>query len=268
MACTVVFIDADNQPPALAAPLAKFLASMGRDVGRIIVAGNSSGDRVRGWEQALLTALPGTEVQCHVAPLRKQSADVRLMFELAPFYHRDPDPATLILVLSRDDLLLAATECLVAKGHNAMIAVGGGANGTPIVADLPIVVLPSPQPAATSTPPSPVAALSNAPINAATTGTAVTIDQQTVSAAVTKIRQSIAPNKQGGYEASAVGQVLAKLGHDKAMREKIVKAIPNRTTLAERTAEPAVCRSHCPLRKSLGQRNLDRLNLQREEIVQ
>lgn len=129
MACTVVFIDADNQPPALAAPLAKFLASMGREASRVVVAGNSAGDRVRGWEQAILTALPGTDVQCHVAPLRKQSADVLLMFELAPFYHRAPDPSVLILVLSRDDLLLAATECLVAKGHNAMIAVGGAMNG-------------------------------------------------------------------------------------------------------------------------------------------
>lgn len=227
MTSTLVFIDADNQPPALAAPLSRFLSSLGRDVSRVIVAGNGAGDRVRGWEQALLAARPEVDVRCHIAPMRKQSADVRLMFELAPFYHREPDPSTLILVLSRDDLLLAATECLAAKGHNAMIAVGGSVNGTPVVADLPVVVLPAPQQAAATAPSSPPPAPAPTPAPPPTNASSAGIPQQVVTAAVAKIKQTLSPNKQGGYAASAVGQVLAQLGHDKATRTKIVKAIPN-----------------------------------------
>lgn len=51
-------------------------------------------------------------------------------------------------------------------------------------------------------------------------------DNQIVSAAITRIREQLKPNQQGGYAASAVGQVLAQMGHDKATRARIVKQIP------------------------------------------
>lgn len=226
MSSTLLFIDADNQSPALAAPLARFLSSIGREATHAIVAGNSAGVRVGAWQQALIAALPGIDVQCHVAPLRKQSADVRLMFELARVFHGEPDPSTLILVLSRDDLLLAATECLVTSGHHAMVAVGHTSNGAPVFADLPVVVLPSPQ----TTMPSSQASIETDTSSAPTTPpnhAADAVEKRTVLAAVAKIKQSVVPNKQGGYAASAVGHVLAQLGHDKNQRAKIVNAIPN-----------------------------------------
>ena len=223
MATTLLFVDADNQPPILASTLTRFLKTIGRDSAKAFVAGNGVGDRVRNWEAALKEAVPGIEVSCHIAPLRKQSADVRLMFELATFYHGEPEPAVLLAVFSRDDLLVAATESLVQRGHNAMIVIGAGSNGMALNTDVPVVVLTTPQqantqPAITSTPPP-------------TTSTAVQpthkSDSQLVATAITKIRQQLKPNKQGGYAASAVGQVLSQLGHDKAMRTKIVKLIPN-----------------------------------------
>lgn len=224
MATTLLFVDADNQAPILASTLTRFLKTIGRNSAKAIVAGNGVGDRVKNWESALREALPDIEVSCHVAPPRKQSADVRLMFELAPFYHGQPDHSVLLVVFSRDDLLVAATECLVERGHNAMIVVGATSNGASLLTDVPVVVLTTPQqvtssPVMAPAPPLLAPTTSNQPV--------VKTDCQLVSAAITKIRQQLKPNKQGGYAASAVGQVLAQLGHDKATRTKIVKQIPN-----------------------------------------
>lgn len=219
MTRTILFIDADNQPPALAPALTRFLKGIDRHCAQAIVAGNGMGDRVRGWEQALQEAVPSIAIRCHLAPLRKQSADVRLMFELAPFYHGEPDPSMLIVVLSRDDLLLAATECLAAQGHNALIAVGASPNGTPLVTELSIVVLPVPQQAVVTAAPEASSDDSH--------GAATKIDTKTISTAIVKIRQTLSPNKQGGYSASAVGQLLSQLGHDKAARTQILRTIPN-----------------------------------------
>ena len=222
MTSTLLFVDADNQAPMLAATLARFLKSIGRNSAKAIVAGNSSGDRVRNWESALRGALPDIDVSCHVAPLRKQSADVRLMFELALFYHGQPDSSVLLVVFSRDDLLVAAAECLVERGHNVMLAVGAVQNGTSLLTDVPVVVLATPQQVATvsATPQPPVPQVISSPLLAKA-------DAQLVTAVVAKIRQQLKPNKQGGYAASAVGQVLSQLGHDKATRTRIVKQIPN-----------------------------------------
>lgn len=224
MVTTLLFVDADNQAPILALTLTNFLKIIGRTSASAIVAGNGVGDRVQNWESALREALPGIEVTCHVTPLRKQSADVRLMFELATFYHGEPDPSVLLVVFSRDDLLLAASECLVQRGHNVIIALGASSNGTPLLTEVPVVVLASPQQATASI----VAALpTSVPAPATVDTPGIKLDKQVVSAALNNIRQSLKPNKQGEYEASAVGQILYQLGHDKAMRTKILKQIPN-----------------------------------------
>lgn len=219
MTQTILFIDADNQPPALMPALSRFLASIGRKGTRAVVAGNGVGDKVRGWESALEAAMPGIEVCCHVAPVRKQSADARLLFELAPYYHGEPDPSQLVMLLSRDDLLIAAAECLAARGHNSLLAFASASGTEPLAAEVPVVVLSSPQP----TP----AANSAPPATPSKDAAQAQIDARLVAKAVATIRKALNPNKQGGYAASAVGQVLAQLGHDKASRAKIIKSIPN-----------------------------------------
>lgn len=231
MTRTLIFIDADNQPPALAPALNRFLKAVDRTDVRGIIAGNGTGDRVRGWEAALKDAYPGIDVCCHVAPVRKQAADVLLMFELAPHYHAKPDPAVLFVVVSRDELFVAAAECLASRGHNAMLVVGATGNGSPLAVDVPVVLLspapsvPQPVPAAPLLPSSVSKPAGAAPAssNAAT----AKVDSKAVAAAITELRQKLSPSKQGGYAASAVGQVLSQMGYDKAMRTRIVGAIPN-----------------------------------------
>lgn len=231
MTRTLIFVDADNQPPALAPALTRFLKAVERTDVRGVVAGNGTGDRVRGWEAALKDAYPCIDVCCHVAPVRKQAADVRLMFELAPYYHAEPDPAVLLIIVSRDELFLAATECLVARGHNAMLAVGAVSNGHSLVVDAPVVLLSLPQPT-----PQPVPIAPSLPQSKSTSasvvpppsnGAQVKVDSKAVGDVITELRRKLGPNKQSGYAASAVGQVLSQMGYDKAMRAKIVGAIPN-----------------------------------------
>lgn len=217
---TLLFVDADNQAPALVRPLLRFIGNVGREVSGAIVAGNGSGDRLRAWEVALSDAVPDASIRSHVAPMRKQSADVRLMFELATLYHGQPDSSLLVVVVSRDDLLLAAAECLSALGHNVLIAVGASSPATPVITELSVVVLPSPQQSAT-------AAATRPPTTSTVAQASTGVDPQTIAAAIKQIKQSLSPHQDGGYAASAVGQVLSQLGHDKATRTKIVSAIPN-----------------------------------------
>jgi len=218
-----VFIDADNQAPALAKPLLDFLVGIGRRADRIFIAGNGSGDRVKGWQIALQDIEPEVPIAAHIAPMRKQSADVRLMFELATLFHGQPDPQGLILIFSRDDLLLAAAEALKSQGHHVLIAVGASAPAAPLTTELPVVVLPQPQTASAQT----AQKEAVTPAEAKQAAVPTEVVPQVVNAAITKIRQALSQSKGGGYAASAVGQVLSQMGYDKATRARIVKAIPN-----------------------------------------
>lgn len=219
----MVFVDADNQSPTLAKPLLRFLSGIGHSTGRIFIAGNGSGDRVNAWQTALEDINPNVQLAAHVTPMRKQSADVRLVFELATLYHSQPDPQILVLIVSRDDLLLAAAELLNAQGLHVLITVGSSTPATLLTTELPVVVLPLPQAAAQSTPKEAALATAEQKQSPATSD----VDTQIVSAAIVKIRQALSQSKGGGYAASAVGQVLSQMGHDKAMRTRIVRAIPN-----------------------------------------
>ena len=220
MTRTFLFVDADNQVPTLAPALSRFLKTIAGQCERAIVAGNAMGERVRNWESKLAEHFPGVEINCHLAPIRKQSADVRLMFELARFFHDQPDSAILLVILSRDDLLVAAAECLVQRGQNVMVVVGATANGNSLVTDVPVVVLATSQQAA-------VHAMTDSVPKAVVKENAPKSERQIVQEAITEIRAKLTLNAKGGYAASAVGQVLAQLGHDKKARMSIVKQLPN-----------------------------------------
>lgn len=223
IARAMVFVDADNQSPTLAGPLLRFLSAIGYHSGRVFIAGNGSGDRVNAWQAALEGGKPTFELVARVTSMRKQSADVHLVFELARFYHRQPDSKTLILIVSRDDLLLAAAESLSAEGHQVLVAVGSATPAIPLTTEMAVVVLPLPQTSVQQVSKETVTgALEQVP-----SPMVEPLSQQIVNAAINKIRQSLAQGKGGGYDASAVGQVLSKMGHDKTMRDRIVQAIPN-----------------------------------------
>jgi hypothetical protein len=147
----------------------------------------------------------------HIAPIRKQSADVRLMFELAVVYHRSPNPQTLIVIVSRDDLLLAAAEALNSLGHSVLVAIGATVPTPPLMAELPVVLLPPVPPPQKTIP---------KPVEVAQLGPSIpdTVDVTVVNTVIAKIRQALPQNKDG-YTTLEVGQILSKLGYDKNMRK-------------------------------------------------
>ena len=100
--------------------------------------------------------------------------------------------------------------------------VGAAPNGTPLLTDVPVVVLTTPQQVLSS----PATVPATPPAAPTVTSPVAKADDQIVSAAIKKVREQLKPNQQGGYAASAVGQVLAQMGHDKATRARIVKQIP------------------------------------------
>ncbi|MFT3759265.1 NYN domain-containing protein [Thauera sp.] len=220
----IVFVDADNQSPVLGSLLLRFLASIGRDDVQCFIAGNGSGDRVNAWRASLEDTKPDVQVVAHVTPLRKQSADVRLVFEMATLYHSQPDPQTVILVVSRDDLLLAAAESLHVLGHHVLIVLGGSATTVPLATELPVLVLPLPQPPAQ---PLPKEEAPPVTVEPQSPQVAEAVDSRVVSATISKIRQTLVQSKGGGYAASAVGHLLSQMGYDREMRTRILQSIPN-----------------------------------------
>ncbi|MFN2349997.1 MAG: hypothetical protein ABR558_10575 [Thioalkalivibrio sp.] len=210
-----LFIDADNQPPALGPSAIRFLESIGRPAERAVVAGNGAGRRVTDWEISLRDTCPTVEILTHIAPMRKQSADAILLLEMAPFYHNPTDDRPLIMILSRDDLLVAAAELLASRDHDVLISLSA-TNPSPVTT-VPVLILPvDGQPA----PPKSAAAIE---VNSANPEL---VDSTVLQNAARAIRHHLgAQNKKTGYLATAVGQVLANLGHDKAMRTRILTAI-------------------------------------------
>ena len=70
-----LYIDADNQSPALAPATIRFLESIGRPAQCAVIAGNGAGRRVKDWETALRDIAPEVDILPRIAPIRKQSAD-------------------------------------------------------------------------------------------------------------------------------------------------------------------------------------------------
>ncbi|SEP96847.1 hypothetical protein SAMN05421693_11275 [Ectothiorhodospira magna] len=166
------------------------------------------------WENALRDTNSLVDILPHIVPTRKQSADVVLLFEMARFYHTPTDEKPLIMILSRDDLLVAAAELLSAKGHSVLIALG--ATIPPPVATIPVVILPVDAPEK----------IGDSAIIKTTSNDPECLDSAVLQNATRAIRHHLGAHEKGtGYPASAVGQVLSKLGHDKAMRMRILATI-------------------------------------------
>lgn len=211
-----LYIDADNQSPALAPATIRFLESIGRPAQCAVIAGNGAGRGVKDWETALRDIAPEVDILPRIAPMRKQSADAILLFEMAQLYHQSISDRPLIVILSRDDLLVAAAELLAAKDHVVLVALGATMSSP--VTTVPVVILP----VDAQTPP-----MAPAPaVSKATSADPALPDSAVLKKASNAIRHHLGTsNKKTGYLASAVGQVLANLGHDKAMRTRILGTI-------------------------------------------
>jgi hypothetical protein len=224
-ASVVQYIDADNQSHQCA----KALVSLFRTVfdARVVSAtnvGNNHGKQIDRWRDELVSALPDLVVHPLAAPDRKQGADVALLMALGANLERHIRDGEVVVIVSRDELVIAAAEQIKARGCRTLIAYADSDVPTARNPDVTTLLLP-----AVATPVSvPRAAPAVAPA-ATATPPARPPDQAPggdVESVIAQLRGMCTQQPGGGYSASDVGQALSKLGYDKAKRKRFLESVP------------------------------------------
>jgi hypothetical protein len=210
-----LYIDADNQAPHCARPLLSLLrADFQARVVAATVAGNNHGQQIDGWRDELLAELPDLAVQALTVPHRRQAADVALLMALGAALDRHIREREVVVIVSRDDLVIAAGEQAKARGCRTLIAYADGETATARNPHLTTLLLPAaakPPAAARQAPPAePPAQAAGDPI----------------AAVVAQLRSMCTQQPGGGYSATDVGQALSKLGYDKAARTRFLASVP------------------------------------------
>lgn len=221
-ASVALYIDADNQSPQCAKALLGVLqADFDARVVSATIAGNNHGQQVDSWRNELLSELPGPEVHALTVPNRKQGADVALLMALGAELERHMEERMLVVIVSRDDLVIGAAEQAKARGCRTLVAYADGEIPTARNPHLTTLLLP---------------ALGRAPSEAPVGDSAnprprspAPAPVDPVAAVLAQLRAMCTPRPGGGYGASDVGQALAKLGYDKVARTRFLASAPGLT---------------------------------------
>ncbi|MBK1621368.1 hypothetical protein CKO42_23730 [Lamprobacter modestohalophilus] len=235
--CAVaLYIDADNQSPAIVDDLLASVCDDWRlEISRVVLAGNDHGQSIPRWQAALSTRVPEEQVLTLEVPRTPEAADLVLILELGAAMEQHRQRADLIVVLSRDDLLIAAAEAVRLRGCRVWVAYAQ-TEAAAARTRLPTLLLPavnrsvdSSKPRAAADPLPSVKAAIDAP-NTDVQGTTATHQQPQDPKTKTRLAQLRAqciPQPGGGYLSSDVGQVLYQLGLTrKADRARFLRAVP------------------------------------------
>jgi hypothetical protein len=158
------------------------------------------------------------------APHRKQGADVALLMALGAELERHIREREVVVIVSRDDLVIGAAEQAKARGCKTLVAYADGENSTarnsllttlllPAVVKPISVVHPAPAAVVAVTRPQPVHPTPPTPNDEAAT-------------VLAQVRAMCTQQPGGGYSATDVGQALSKLGYDKAARARFLASVP------------------------------------------
>lgn len=123
-----LYIDADNQSPQCAKALLSAFRLDFSDA-RVVsatIAGNNHGQQINSWRDELLSVLPNLVVHTLTAPHRKQGADVALLMALGAGLERHVRERELVVIVSRDDLVIGAAEQAKARGCRTWITYADG----------------------------------------------------------------------------------------------------------------------------------------------
>lgn len=223
-----LYIDADNQSPQCASALLELLqADFDARVVSATIAGNNHGQQIDNWRRELLTVLPDLFVQPLTVPHRKQGADVALLMALGSNLERHTRARELVVIVSRDDLVIGAAEHAKAQGCRTLISHADGDISTarnPLLTTLLLPALGKPVPIAQPKPTVVQALTSTSPVGAPTQS-----PSDSVATVLAKIRGMCTQQPGGGYSATDVGQALSKLGYDKAARTRFLASVPGLT---------------------------------------
>ena len=227
---TVLYIDADNQSPQLATPLLNTLIEVfTAQITAITIAGNNLGKQVDCWHRHLSDHDPDLAIRTLTLPSRKEAADIALILELGTNLERHIREQSLVIIMSRDDLLIGAAEQAKARGARVLLAYADSSIPSPGHADLTTLLLPtvSKTPAKKTPAATPVATRAAAK-PAITISTEVPpVDKTSVPSVLAALRKMCPKQIGGGYTATHVGQALAKLDFDAKARKQFLKTVPN-----------------------------------------
>lgn len=228
LASVVLYVDADNQSPQCAAALLNlFRTEFEARIVSATIAGNNKGQQIDNWREELLSAVSDLEVHALAAPHRKQGADIALLMALGADLERHIREREVVVIVSRDDLVIGAAEQAKARGCKTLIAYADCEIPTARNPHLTTLLLPALAKASPVAPPAPVNAAA-APVTQPARTPAQPPDGS-VASVVAQLRTSCAKKPGGGYGASDVGQALSKLGYDKAARERFLESVPGLT---------------------------------------
>lgn len=211
----VLYVDADNQSHALAEPLLDLLASLGTHCARAVIAGNHSGQAIRGWRDALadISEILIDEIEVPALP---DSADAALLMALGAGLAHHIAANHLIVVVSRDALLSVGAAQAVSEQARVIVAYAACGHEPARYAPIPTLALPLREraacgPASNTAAPKPPAAKS----------------LPTGKELAKILRGKIAAVGGGLYRASDVGSALSKLGYSTyARRQQALRTIP------------------------------------------
>ena len=227
-----LYVDADNQSAQCAEPLlALFRTEFNARLISATIAGNNLGQKIDDWRSALLAEDPDLSIQALPAPHRKNGADIALLMALGAALDKHLHEQVLVVVVSRDDLLIGAAEQAKARGCKTLVAYADSDLQTARNTQLTTLLLPALKPANAPLP-KPVSVVQPPPvvIQAPKPEPPVQPMQQTAGqdakAVLAQVRDLCHQQSGGGYPASAVGAALSKLGYDKAARACFLTSTP------------------------------------------
>ncbi len=228
LASVVLYIDADNQSHQCAnALLNLFRTEFEARIVSATIAGNNQGQEINSWRNELVAELPDLEVHALAAPHRKQGADIALLMALGADLERHIRERRVLVIVSRDDLVIGAAEQAKARGCKTLIAYADSEIPTARNRHLTTLLLPALAKASPIDLPASVAAPS-APVTPPAR-TQAKPPKGEVASVVAQLRTMCKKKPGGGYGASDVGQALSTLGYDKAARERFLKSVPGLT---------------------------------------
>ena len=216
-----------------------------RELGAVI-AGNDSGSRVASWVQGLRAAAPEIEPIAIDVPSRKDAADAALIMELGANLERHLARGDLVVVVSRDDLLVGAAEHAKQLGCRALAAYVDSNPPCARRSRVATLLLPTPGKQRTSKPPTrplvstlPRDSRETAAPPPATAGNAQppATPEQAPAAILAQLRMMCTPAPKRGYSATDVGQALHKLGYDAPARRRFLATTPGIQTQGQGTSK-------------------------------
>lgn len=223
-----LYIDADNQSAQLVTPLLNALTdNLKVPITRVTIAGNNAGKQIDQWRTRLSAADPDLDVHILDVPTRKDAADIALILELGASLEWAIHQQQLLIIMSRDEILIGAAEQAKARGARVMLAYADSRIPSSGNAELTTLLLPTVTKPQANKPPAALPKPTQAITADKMSTTVPKVDKSSVNSVLAGLRQMCPEQPGGGYQSTHVGQALQKFGFDAKARKTFLASVPN-----------------------------------------